>query len=210
MANLGSKLKAYRNSKKLTLEQLAQALNSKYSNAKISKGRLSRWENDKEEPKLSSLKLLADYFDVSLDNLIGLNEEIVSNTTPEYLLKDKSPSNKDGISWQDIDLPYIGEVPDELKRYFHAISKVYVNYHPEIIQSKKIKDETKISKYIGLQIKKLRKSLDMDQQTFADKIGTLRINVSRYENGLRNVNSEIIFKIAKEFNIDINYFFPKI
>lgn len=74
MSNLGTRLKAYRKSRNMTLEQLANVLNKNNPNLKITKGRLSRWENDKEEPKLSSLKILADYFNVSLDYLIGLSK----------------------------------------------------------------------------------------------------------------------------------------
>ena len=65
MSNLGTRLKAYRKSRNMTLEQLANVLNENDPNLKITKGRLSRWENNKEEPKLSSLKILADYFHVS-------------------------------------------------------------------------------------------------------------------------------------------------
>lgn len=65
-----------------------------------------------------------------------------------------------------------------------------------------------LSKYVGLQIKKLRESRGMDQQTFADKIGTSRVNVARYETGTRKANQDILFKIAQSFNTNINYFFP--
>ena len=65
-----------------------------------------------------------------------------------------------------------------------------------------------LSKYIGSQIKKLRESHGMDQQTFADKIGTSRVNVARYETGSRKANQDILFKIAQKFKININYFFP--
>lgn len=72
--DLGTKIKNYRKSRNMTLEQLANALNKNDPSLKITKGRLSRWENNKEEPKLSSLKTLADYFNVSLDYLIGLSK----------------------------------------------------------------------------------------------------------------------------------------
>lgn len=67
-----------------------------------------------------------------------------------------------------------------------------------------------LSKYIGLQIKKLRESRRMDQQTFANKIGTSRVNVARYESGLRKANQDILFTIAEKFGVNIDYFFPEI
>lgn len=38
----------------------------------VSKGIISLWENGKREPTLSSLFALAQYFDVSIDYLVGL------------------------------------------------------------------------------------------------------------------------------------------
>ncbi|GAA3629288.1 hypothetical protein GCM10022297_05040 [Lactobacillus hamsteri] len=64
---LGQKLKDLRKSKYLTLEQLAENLNELDENASFSKGRLSRWENDADEPRISSLKTVAQYYCKSLD-----------------------------------------------------------------------------------------------------------------------------------------------
>lgn len=41
----------------------------------VSKGIISLWENGLREPTLSNLTALADYFDVSLDDLTGRNEK---------------------------------------------------------------------------------------------------------------------------------------
>ena len=39
----------------------------------FNKGKISKWENDREEPRLSSVKILADYFDVPLDYFNGID-----------------------------------------------------------------------------------------------------------------------------------------
>lgn len=65
-----------------------------------------------------------------------------------------------------------------------------------------------LSKYIGSQIKKIRESHGLDQQQLADKIGTSRVSITRYENGARKANQDVLFKIAQLFNVSINYFFP--
>lgn len=65
-----------------------------------------------------------------------------------------------------------------------------------------------LSKYVGSQIKKLRESRGMDQQAFAEKIGTSRVNLARYESGSRKANQDILFQISEAFNINISYFFP--
>lgn len=96
MSTLGEKLKYYRKSNDLTLDQLSKDLNKMDSNSKISKGRLSRWENDKDQPQLTSIKLLADYYNISLDYLMGISD---------------SPKKKDVIDFQKVDTNSFQKVP---------------------------------------------------------------------------------------------------
>lgn len=65
--SLGEKIKKLRKENHLTLEQMANKLNANNSKAGFSKGRLSRWESGKDEPRLSSLKQVAELFNVSID-----------------------------------------------------------------------------------------------------------------------------------------------
>lgn len=65
MDNLFSQmLKELRYNNRCTQAKLATDL-------KISKGIVSLWENGLREPTLSSLIAIADYFDVTLDYLVG-------------------------------------------------------------------------------------------------------------------------------------------
>ena len=51
-------------------------------------------------------------------------------------------------------------------------------------------------------LKKLRKSLDLTQKTFAERIGTKQNTVATYEMG-RNIPSDpVIFSICREFNVN--------
>ena len=71
---IGKKIKELRKSHKLTLEELADILNKEYPDTiNFNKGKISKWENDREEPRLSSVKILADYFDVPLDYFNGID-----------------------------------------------------------------------------------------------------------------------------------------
>lgn len=65
--SLGSRLKGLRTAHKMTLQEMADALNKRNKNSNFNKGRLSKWEHDTDEPRLSSLKQVADLFDVSID-----------------------------------------------------------------------------------------------------------------------------------------------
>lgn len=67
-----------------------------------------------------------------------------------------------------------------------------------------------LSKYVGSKIKSLREKHSMDQQTLAEKLNTTGVTISRYESGARKANQDVLFKLAKLFNVNINYFFPTI
>lgn len=71
---IGESLKKLRLSKKLTLEKLAELLNTRYpGTVNFNKGKLSKWENEKEEPKLSSIRIMADFYNISIDDLYSGN-----------------------------------------------------------------------------------------------------------------------------------------
>lgn len=71
---IGNRIKELRKSHNLTLVELADILNKKYPDTiNFNKGKISKWENNREEPRLSSVKILADYFDVPLDYFNGID-----------------------------------------------------------------------------------------------------------------------------------------
>lgn len=69
---LGRNIKALRQQKGLTQEQLSTKLNALYPDTvNFNKGKISKWENNKETPYLSSAKILADFFQTTVDDLIN-------------------------------------------------------------------------------------------------------------------------------------------
>lgn len=75
---IGNKIRELRKKHNLTLDELAKKLNNRYPDTmNFNKGKISKWENDKEEPRLSSVKILADYFNVPLDYFNGNEAEIL-------------------------------------------------------------------------------------------------------------------------------------
>ena len=65
---IGDKIKELRKKNGLTLQGLADTLNNKYPDTiNFNKGKISKWENNREEPRLSSVNILADFFSVPLD-----------------------------------------------------------------------------------------------------------------------------------------------
>lgn len=75
---IGNKIRELRKKHNLTLDELANNLNNGYPDTmNFNKGKISKWENDKEEPRLSSVRVLADYFDVPLDYFNGNEAKIL-------------------------------------------------------------------------------------------------------------------------------------
>jgi transcriptional regulator with XRE-family HTH domain len=64
MSIFGKRLKELRNEKDLTQEKLGQIFN-------VRKGTISNWENGNRFPNEETLIKLADFFDVSVDYLLG-------------------------------------------------------------------------------------------------------------------------------------------
>ncbi len=70
MYTFGDKLKECRKAKNLTLEELAAKYNRRFDGG-MSKGTLSKYENNKQEPLMSVVFNLTELLDVSSDYLLG-------------------------------------------------------------------------------------------------------------------------------------------
>ena len=67
MIMFAQRIKELRLDKNIGQEELAKRIN-------VSKGIISLWENGLREPSMRSLIVLAKFFDVSIDYLVGLKE----------------------------------------------------------------------------------------------------------------------------------------
>ena len=65
MSIFAQRLRELRQEKGLSMKQLAKELNT-------TDAAISNWENEINEPKISYLKAIAQYFNVSADYLLGL------------------------------------------------------------------------------------------------------------------------------------------
>lgn len=54
-------------------------------------------------------------------------------------------------------------------------------------------------------LKKLRKALDLTQQEFADKIGSKRNTVAKYETEANTPSAAVVSLICREFNVNENW-----
>lgn len=72
---LGERIQRLRKSKGLSQEQLAQIL-------QVSRQTVSKWESDINHPELEKLKEISAYFQVSIDELLGLSIERAQKSEP--------------------------------------------------------------------------------------------------------------------------------
>lgn len=70
---LGNRLRELRTERDMSLDMVVYDLNKRYG-LKLTKGNLSRWENDINTPSLKLVKYLCIYYNVSLDYLLGLTK----------------------------------------------------------------------------------------------------------------------------------------
>lgn len=84
MTDFSKNLRRLRNSRNLTLQELADNVNKRYG-AKFSKGMISKWENGKDATNQSA-SILADFFGVSLNEILGLNIKEEDMDTPNGLI----------------------------------------------------------------------------------------------------------------------------
>ena len=54
-------------------------------------------------------------------------------------------------------------------------------------------------------IRRLRKTLDMTQQEFADKLGVKRNTVGQWECGINGITDQVAISICREFNVNENW-----
>lgn len=73
-----------------------------------------------------------------------------------------------------------------------------------------MKNENDLRKYAGSIIKKLRERKNMSQDELAEQLNITRQAISRYENGDRGVNQDLLFQLASIFNVKIDEFFPSL
>ncbi len=73
MYDLGNLLKQLREEKNVSMDKMIEDLKNLYS-ISIAKSTISKWENNKADPSMENAKILCNYFNISLDYLLGLSK----------------------------------------------------------------------------------------------------------------------------------------
>ena len=116
MKKFGNVLKELRNEKHLTGEELGKALS-------VTKVAISNWENGNRTPDTDMLKKIANYFDVSLDYLLGRTDERNLNTDKPQLNENITTISAHRINGDIDNLP--DEAIDKINDYIEMIKLKY-------------------------------------------------------------------------------------
>lgn len=87
--------------------------------AKLGTNSIYKWKSNK--PGSDALAAVANVLHTTTDYLNGLTDDPDIPGKPE----------KHELTWQDLDMPYGGEIPDDLKGMYKALAEQYVKDHPE-------------------------------------------------------------------------------
>lgn len=115
--SLGKRIASLRNEKNITQEYLSNILD-------VLRATIAMYETDKREPDNTNLNKLADYFNVSIDYLLGRTD-----STQLYELKDEQiPVELMGIGVEYITvakrIKEEGLTPQEVETMIEAIKKI--------------------------------------------------------------------------------------
>lgn len=94
MLKLGENLKKYRSQRELTQEQLADVLG-------VSAQAVSRWENQTTYPDITLLPTIASYFEITLDELMGM-EYLKSEEQLKELIAQLDENGSKGLIYENI------------------------------------------------------------------------------------------------------------
>lgn len=111
MTTFGERFKQLRKEKKLTQEQLAEKFF-------LNKSSISRYEQDKQIPEIDLLQKFADFFDVSLDYLLGRADI-------------RKPESKQIYDAEEL----IDLLPEEYRDLFREQNIQYIKFAKEMMKS---------------------------------------------------------------------------
>ena len=105
--NIGTMIKKYRNQRDLTQEQLSEYLN-------VSVSAVSQWESGKTVPDVSTLLSLANFFDVTLDELFNRTSKDKEKEIEEYCKLSREYATRGEVAsrvalWREATQKYPGD-----------------------------------------------------------------------------------------------------
>lgn len=124
--NFGLRLKQLRERKRLSQIELANIL-------EVSNGSISKWERNERQPDYETLEKIADFFNTSIDYLLGRSETKDNNnvdfsfSTPQealsFILKQDMVADFGGYDLENMSDDEIMEMADDIADMLKIISR---------------------------------------------------------------------------------------
>lgn len=133
MASFPETLKNLRKERGLTQEALAKALS--VGQFKISPSAVGMWEQGRREPDFDTIDLIADFFNVDIDFLLGKTDKTTYIPNPNKTVKKHDRSNYvDDLTDEEKELIILyrktGDIPEEeaeaLRKQFESTIDIYL------------------------------------------------------------------------------------
>lgn len=130
--NIGIKIKKFRHQQNLTQEQLAEYLN-------VSVSAVSQWESGKTVPDVSTILALANFYDVTLDELFDRASRDKEKEMKKYYALDREYANQGEIKnalslWREATQKYTGDFTCLIKLAYSLEATVYSGGESEEIE----------------------------------------------------------------------------
>ncbi len=193
-------LKELRKENNLSLKELGIILG-------IAESTVSLYENEKREPDNKMLLKIANYFNVSVDYLLGrttMYRECAS-TTIERLKQTKKDLN---LTYKDISA--LSGVPlRTIEDMFAGRTKPRINTVEAIEKAlgidRTFNNEPKCKNVVNIKLRELRKEQNKTLKEVAEALGTSHQVISRYELEITQPDFETLIRIANYFNVSVDY-----
>ena len=127
--NIGETIRHLRRERDITQEVLAEYLG-------VSSKAVSQWECSRTMPDIAQLPVLANVFEVTIDELLGVDVSAKKNKIAEYCLRgEEALANGDGESAVAIMREGLLQYPDSHKLMVKLVSHLYSNFPNDEIKA---------------------------------------------------------------------------
>lgn len=186
--DLGKNIKCCRKKKGLTQEQLAYELG-------VSSQAISRWENNITYPDITMLPMIADFFEVSLDWLMGRIKECSLSERERFFKEVRLCEDKYGIDKSIImHKKMLEKYPSDIYIQFSLSNVLFLKY--------KSCHDKDIEKEIFALCNKINQSNKPDMQCGARRLLVLMyVKNGEYERAKKLVNDLPSFRCGRELMI---------
>lgn len=209
--NFHSRIKKLREASGLKQTELAQKLN-------IPRTTYSNYENARREPDFNTLKILAEFFDCSIDYLLGSRNEkraYFKNNADNNIVSERIKLRRKSLNMTQNDLALLLNVPKELINDFESGNELpdlnFLVSLSTILRTTSdyllgISDKPSIEyKLFTDRLKDLMIKEGMTKEKLSNDTSITKSTLEKYINGTLSPEIEALKSLAKSLNTSMDY-----